>query len=267
MKLLSPEKMCYICKEMQLPDAAERFVDQVGTLCAELEGAKLILLPVWGSNPDHWTLMIVEKGEEGKWTTKYKDSLSGFHKGCHDNAQSLATLLSCALMRELKFPKDRCNQKMQPKGSLECGFFVCHWVEQSIREELGEGPFATGLPNVGRVFERLANCTASIIRNKGWAAIHEVKAAKAKEALENKKAEEANVLAKTVKSKEFQEKATKDARLNTLIPWATESGCPKCRWKVNGSTCCNPEKMLARDQALKESKDGKIDKVVYEKRI
>ena len=188
--LLSPSKMSHICVEMQQPDAAERFVELVGTLGAELKAAKLILLPVWGDDPEHWTFLIL-KSEEGKWTAQYKDSLSGLHKGCQGNAQRLATLLSCAVSSDVKFPADRCNRKMQPKGSLECGFFVCHWLEQSIREELGEGPFAIGLPKITRVYERLHNCSSSIVRNKGWAALHEQKAAKAQEALEKKKAEKA----------------------------------------------------------------------------
>ena len=91
-KLLSPQKMSYICTQMQLPDAAERFVDEVGSLGAELKDAKLVLLPVWGDGPEHWTLLIVAKSEEGKWAAQYKDSLSGFHKGCAENAEKLATL-------------------------------------------------------------------------------------------------------------------------------------------------------------------------------
>ena len=70
-----------------------------------------------------------------------------------------------------------------------------------------------------------------------------------------------------MKSKEYQELVKKEARLKTLIPCATLSGCAKCRYAVTGSTCCNPEKMLARDMALKESKDGKLDKNVYEKKL
>jgi hypothetical protein len=151
---------------MQLPDAAERFLEEVGTLGAELKIATLVLLPVWGDDPEHWTLLILSKSDEGKWTAQYKDSVSRFHKGCQENAQRLTTLLSCVVMTDVKFPEERPNRKMQPKGSLECGFFVCHWVEQSIREEFGKGPFAISLPNVNRVYERLANCSKSIIRNK-----------------------------------------------------------------------------------------------------
>ena len=266
-KLLSPTKLAQTCQELQSPDAAERFVDVVGTLAAELKGVKLVLCPVWGPNPDHWTLLIVRKSDEGTWTVLYKDSLSGFHKGCAENAQRLTTLLSSALMTDLTFPKERCNLKMQPKGSLECGFFVCHWVEESCREELKEGPFAIGLPNVGRVFERLQSCSNNIIKNKGWAAIHEAKATKAKDILEKKKDQKAKALAEVVKSKEFQEEVAKDARMKALIPWATLSGCPKCRWKVNGSTCCNPEKMQAKELSMKESSDGKFDKALYEKKL
>jgi hypothetical protein len=90
-KLLSPSKMSYICTQMQLPDAAERFVEKVGTLGAELENATLVLLPVWGDDPEHWTLLILSQSDEGKWTALYKDSLSGFHKGCQENAQRLTT--------------------------------------------------------------------------------------------------------------------------------------------------------------------------------
>ena len=180
-KLLDPNKMSLVCQELQKPDAAERFVELVGPLTAELQDAKLILLPVWGDNPEHWTFLKVVKGEEGKLTAEYKDSLSGVVKANKENAERLTTLLSAALMQDIKFPEERSNVKFQPKGSLECGFFVCHWVEQSIREELGEGPFPIGLPNVRRVYERLESFQNNIIKkNKGWAALHKEKAAKAK---------------------------------------------------------------------------------------
>ena len=266
-KLLSPSKMSHICQEMQMPDAAERFVEQVGTLGAELQDAKLIVTPVWGNAPEHWTLLIVEKSSEGEWTVVYKDSLSQMHPTCRENAEKLSTLLACALMVNLKFPADRANKKFQPKGSLECGFYVCHWLEQRVREELGEGLFPIGLPNVGRVFERLDNCSKSIIRNQGWAALHEAKAAKAKESLEKKEADEKQKLDKIVQSAEFQESIYKDNRLKTMIPWVTVSGCSKCKHKPTGSTCCNPEKMLARDLAMAESKDGTLDKDIYKKKL
>ena len=136
-----------------------------------------------------------------------------------------------------------------------------------MREELGEGLFPIGLPHVGRVFERLDACSKNIIRNKGWAALHAAKAAKAKESLEKKEADEKKKLDEMVKSKEFQESIYKDNRLKTMIPWVTVSGCPKCGHKPTGSTCCNPEKMLARDMAMAESKDGKLDMDVYRKKL
>ena len=265
-KLLNPAHVHQICLQMQLPDAAERFVQEIGTLSAELQSAQLILLPVWGDDPEHWTLLKVAKVDE-KWQVNYKDSLSTLHKGCKENAEKLTTLLACALMVDLEFPKDRCNQKMQPKGSLECGFFVCHWLEESIREELSEGPFAIGAPNVSRVHDRLASCQGLIIKNKCWSEIHAAKAAKAKAALEEKKGKEEQKLAEMLKSKEYQELLHKENRLKALVPWATLSGCAKCRWQPTGSTCCNPEEMLARDLALKESSDGKLDKQIYEQKL
>ena len=91
-KFLSPSKMSYICTQMQLPDAAERFVEEVGTLGAELKYIKLVLMPAWGDDPEHWTLLILAKSDEGKWTAQYKDTLSGFHKGGQENARRLTTL-------------------------------------------------------------------------------------------------------------------------------------------------------------------------------
>ena len=99
--MLSPSKMAAICKEMQMPDAAERFVESVGSLGAELKDAALIVTPVWGNAPEHWTHLAVVKSSAAEWTVVYKDSLSTMHKICRENAQKLSTLLSCALMKKL----------------------------------------------------------------------------------------------------------------------------------------------------------------------
>ena len=85
--------------------------------------------------------------------------------------------------------------------------------------------------------------------------------------MEEQKAQERKRLAEVVKSKEYQEQLHKEARLRTLVPWATEAGCAKCRYAVAGSTCCNPEKMLAKQLALDESLDGQLDKKLYEVKL
>ena len=73
--------------------------------------------------------------------------------------------------------------------------------------------------------------------------------------------------------KEFLEKAMLGNGLKLLIPWASSAGCPKCRWKVEGSTCCNPEKIEAKNRATKDwqhkhnSKEDKFDKDVYAQKL
>ena len=32
---------------------------------------------------------------------------------------------------------------------MECGFFVCWWMEEEVRQALGERPFCRGMPNIG----------------------------------------------------------------------------------------------------------------------
>ena len=105
-----------------MADAAERCLDIVAQLGAELKDQSLILAPVWGGESEaeeHCTLLIVRKAE-GKWQVEYKDSLTNEHASCRDNAQKISTVLSAALMVDLKFPEKRKNLSLQPKGSLEC---------------------------------------------------------------------------------------------------------------------------------------------------
>ena len=74
-------------------------------------------------------------------------------------------------------------------------------------------------------------------------------------------------------SAEFLEKAKISAGLKILIPWASQAGCAKCRWKVEGSTCCNPEKIQAKCRAIKDwqekhkSDEEKFDPKVYNEKL
>ena len=99
--------------------------------------------------------------------------------------------------------------------------------------------------------------------------IHKAKAEKLVKKLQDAKEKEAQTLETIAKSTDFLEKTKIEASRKLLIPWATLSGCPKCRWKKDGSTCCNPEKMTAKNRAVKiwqekhGKQDEKFDKDVY----
>ena len=111
-----------------------------------------------------------------------------------------------------------------------------------------------------------------IVTNKGFAKIHQAKLAMIQQKLENDKKKEAKALKDIAEDKAFLEESKISAGYKILIPWATRAGCAKCRWKVEGSTCCNPEKIEAKNRAIKDwqakngSKDDKFDKNVYQEK-
>ena len=112
-----------------------------------------------------------------------------------------------------------------------------------------------------------------IVQNKGFARSHETKLAKFQENIQQAKGKETMALNKLAQDKEFLEKAKIDNGIKILIPWATKAGCPKCRWKPLGSTCCSPEKMLARIRAVEawqekhKSKEDKCEDAVYNAKL
>ena len=257
-----------------------QFTRIVGSFAAKLADSQHILAPIWGGKADgelHWTLLSMSKIEE-TWEVEYKDSLTQVHKDCWENAEKILTVLAVALnAHKARMPKARSNAKFQPKGSGLCGQFVCHYTEVKVREIMGEGPHSIGHANVAKINLRVGKLMSLVILNKGFAAIHQAKAAKLKKTLEDAKTKEEEARRKLAESKDFQEKTKISAGLKLLIPWATEAGCAKCRWKVEGSTCCNPEKMLAKQRAQKawidahgagkEGSDGNYDVQVYHEKL
>ena len=145
--------------------------------------------------------------------------------------------------------KDRANAKFQPKGQGLCGQFVCHWTESKVREILGEGPSSIGHPNIARINLRLSKMVSLIVANKGYLAIHVAKRDTLQKALEMALENEKQARLKLAESREFQEATKIQSGMKLLLPWATQAGCAKCRWKVEGSTCCNPDKMMAKERA------------------
>ena len=272
------EEIAQICQELDQELGGESFVQVVGRFAAKLKDCRYVFIPVWGGSfgggDQHWTWLYVEKEKDGKWVAEYRDSLQSLHKDCWHNAEKLLTVIAVAVNDYgLKMPKDRANTKMQPKGVGLCGQFVCHWTETKIREISGEGPCNIGHPNIARINTRIQKMQSIIVSNKGFAKIHEAKLAKIQSKLNEEKAKEAAALTKIAEDKAFLEKAKISAGLKILIPWATLAGCAKCRWKVEGSTCCNPEKMEAKNRAVKvwqaqhKSKDAKFDKEVYQDKL
>jgi hypothetical protein len=113
-------------------------------LLSHKQGAKRLLVPVFGDAPGHWTLLSLELAEDGSLSAvRYRDSLQDQHSGCTAAAEQLLSILSEG--QHLALPA-RSNWTYQAAGSDMCGFWVLVWAEDEAAEHSGEGPAARGLP-------------------------------------------------------------------------------------------------------------------------
>ena len=97
----------------------------------------------------------------------------------------------------------------------------------------------------------MAKMVSLIVANKGYLAIRFAKRDTLQKASEMALEKEKQARMKLAEGREFQEATKNQSGVSLLLPWATMAGCAKCRWKVEGSTCCNPDKMVAKEMAQK----------------
>ena len=103
--------------------------------------ANTVLIPVFSCEaPPHWTLLALKKQSSTKTELWYYDTLPSGHGGCKRNA---ALLLKALEVKE-SLPV-RCNVCKQL--DVECGYFVCHYMEEHLRHHRGEGWATNGWPN------------------------------------------------------------------------------------------------------------------------
>ena len=89
---------------------------------------------------------------------------------------------------------------------------------------------------------------------------------------EREKKEAAEIEKAIKESIDMQEQVRKKTKLVVnKDSWDAKWGCAKCEWAKKGSTCCNPNKKIARLEAEKlygekhgiAREDGKYEKEVY----
>ena len=115
---------------------------------------------------------ITKKDDATTISWEYKDSLSKMHTDAHANMEKIATILVASLGAPPPKIPERCNAGRQ--ASDECGFWVCHWIEDEIRRSQGEGQMAMGRPNLGKMLDRLMTTISSIRKiSPAWIASHE----------------------------------------------------------------------------------------------
>ncbi|CAK9113398.1 unnamed protein product [Durusdinium trenchii] len=103
------------------------------------KGMRQVLVPCQGQNPDHWTLLVANRAEDGKFRFRYYETLEVMHKDCLEAAKRLATVLN-----EDQEPAVFRENTIRQKGA-DCGFYVVAYSEQAASESK-EGPAPRGWP-------------------------------------------------------------------------------------------------------------------------
>ena len=102
-------------------------------------GSKRILVPIWsGVGSPHWTLLAIDRDVKA---VRYYDSLLKPKETNQVQANVFLELLKKQAPEYfpwfLAAVLERCNASTQ--GAEQCGFFVCWWMEEEMRQQLGEG--------------------------------------------------------------------------------------------------------------------------------
>ena len=103
----------------------------------------LTMFPIWSD--EHWTLLVVDSKQK---ECRYYDSLQ--------NQQNSSWMFADHILAELKkvegmqWLPEACPARTNycRQGPLECGLYVCWWMEEEVRRALGERPFWRGMPRI-----------------------------------------------------------------------------------------------------------------------
>ena len=237
----------------------EAQVKRVDLLKKKFLMKKVVLMPVHCSN--HWTLVVVDGRASGEPRLLYMDSLrsEGMVKQVwSDTKKALEELLGWSL-------PERWNEARQPTGSLVCGAYVLHYMEQSCRALLLQEPWSSlGWPSFEAWGERVWKLAGMLKKEQG-----KLKGELEKEEEKQKKKQEADAkkAAKTTKAEAVDAALEAladeaDAGLKKIPPGkpclenlslkaqeavaiaALGAGiCSKCRWS-HGCKDCDGEKAL-----------------------
>ena len=115
---------------------------------------EVVLVPIVSdSGVGHWTLLSITKKDKEP-LIEYFDSLHHEDKDCKTRAMSILTLLGLETTG-----LRRVNMSRQQ--GVECGFFVCHYLEDKMRCFAGQGPATQRWPErrMKQLREKLKNWT------------------------------------------------------------------------------------------------------------
>lgn len=147
---------------------------------------------------------------------------------------------------------------MQPHGTGTCGQFVLHFEMDKIRRYFGEGASA-GYPDHKDWTNKMASVMEKIVENKNKSSWEPAAKKVIAKFLEAEK-ERAQIAKEMAESRDFMEDIAKMASIQLAQGFGHFGGCTKCGYRKLGSTCCNPNKINAKDRAEKEfaEKSGSV---------
>jgi hypothetical protein len=143
--------------------------------------------------PQHWTLLIV-KTEGAEHVVQYYDSLEPGHPRCRANANILLQLMG--VKAQVNLVRNAVRQTHD-----ECGWFVCHYVEEVLRTAAGhplqsqKWPFPNRLATLKSWLKRIVDslegerqklCSEVVSEQKKQAALEAKMQKLAKQFLEHK---------------------------------------------------------------------------------
>ena len=103
---------------------------------------RVIFLPIWRDG--HFILLeLVRKGES--WDLLYYETLNIQKASCRHSAQ--------CLLKNVFHISDELPQRVNKDRQVaaECGFHVCHRIEERIRFHCGQGAGSVGWPDQARI--------------------------------------------------------------------------------------------------------------------
>ena len=132
------------------PSTVEVTDKRVALLRGWFERSRLLLIPVYcerfAKSPQHYTLLSVEKVDhELGVKVEYYDSMKRTHAACLSNARTFLQRLDL----DVKLVETTRNTATQKE--VECGWMVCHYLEELSRRAVGQPKQSQGWPTAQRL--------------------------------------------------------------------------------------------------------------------
>ena len=145
-------------------ESPEAHLKRMRVLKHMFQVSQLLLVPIRGVEPEHFTLLAVSKSD--KIEVRYYDSLNQKHQDCLRKAGFVLKILGIQCEAISQFNESR------QKG-VDCGFFCCHYLEDEMRGFQGgrgqvEWPDAKRIKAVREYIVRMS--TSLEATRQSWAA-------------------------------------------------------------------------------------------------